>query len=95
MGSLAPLAAEEQDKWDHTSSSCLGEVPVLDLVPGVMTRTVSSVIRAEKEDLKEAARDTLNIIIDLNLDGKVRWVSPSWKDIVGYVIVLGPWLSSI
>jgi len=90
MGSLAPLIAEEQDKWDHTPSPRLGEVPILDLVPGVMTRTVSSVIRAEKEDLKEAARDTLNVIIDLNLDGRVRWVSPSWKDIVGYIVVLNP-----
>ena len=40
-------------------------------------------IREEQDDLKEAAEQTLNIILDLDLDGSVRWVSPSWKDVVG------------
>ena len=40
-------------------------------------------IRAEKEDLKEATEDSFNVIVDLNLDGKVRWVSPSWEDVIG------------
>ena len=48
-----------------------------------MERTISSDIRAEREDLKEAAEQSLNIILDLGLDGIIRWVSPSWKDVVG------------
>lgn len=45
--------------------------------------TASSDIRVEKEDLKLAAEQSLNTIIDLGLDGTIRWVSPSWKDLVG------------
>lgn len=48
-----------------------------------MERTVSQEIREERADLKEAAEQTLNIIVDLALDGRVRWVSPSWTDVVG------------
>ncbi len=48
-----------------------------------MERTASMDIREEREDLKEAAEQTLNVILDLGLDGVVRWVSPSWKDVVG------------
>ena len=48
-----------------------------------MERTPSMAIRAEKEDSKEAAEDSFNVILDLNLDGNVRWVSPSWEDVIG------------
>ncbi|KAK6079105.1 hypothetical protein SCUP515_04138 [Seiridium cupressi] len=48
-----------------------------------MERTLSENIREEREDLREAAEQTLNIIVDLNLDGTIRWVSPSWVDVVG------------
>ena len=48
-----------------------------------MERTASQDIREERADLKEAAEQCLNVILDLSLDGKVRWVSPSWKDVVG------------
>ena len=47
-------------------------------------RSPSSRIREEKEDLKLAAEQSRNTIIDLGLDGTIRWVSPSWKDLVGY-----------
>jgi len=40
-------------------------------------------MREEREDLKEAAEHSLNIIMDLDLAGKVRYVSPSWRDVVG------------
>jgi serine/threonine-protein kinase RIM15 len=40
-------------------------------------------MREEREDLKEAAEQTLNVIVDLDLDGRVKWVSPSWKQVVG------------
>jgi serine/threonine-protein kinase RIM15 len=48
-----------------------------------MARTISEDIRVEREDLKEAAEYTQNVIIDLGLDGLVRWVSPSWQEVVG------------
>jgi serine/threonine-protein kinase RIM15 len=48
-----------------------------------MERTVSMDIREQREDLKEAAEQSLNVIMDLDLDGNIRWVSPSWKDIIG------------
>lgn len=50
---------------------------------GVMERSYSQDIREEREDLKEAAEQTLNVIVDLNLDGTIRWVSPSWVDVIG------------
>ncbi|KUI60869.1 Serine/threonine-protein kinase cek1 [Cytospora mali] len=37
----------------------------------------------EREDLREAAEQTLNVIVDLNLDASIRWVSPSWVDVIG------------
>lgn len=48
-----------------------------------MERTVSEDMRNEREDLKEAAEHSMNIIMDLGLDGKIRYVSESWKDVVG------------
>lgn len=46
-------------------------------------RTESMNIRDEREDLKQAAEQSLNVILDLGLDGIIQWVSPSWKDVVG------------
>ena len=40
-------------------------------------------IREEREDLKEAAEQSLNVILDLSLDCVVRWVGPSWRDVIG------------
>ncbi|KAI1098018.1 hypothetical protein F4804DRAFT_141422 [Jackrogersella minutella] len=48
-----------------------------------MERSLSADIREEREELREAAEQTLNVIIDLNLDGSIRWVSPSWADVIG------------
>jgi len=48
-----------------------------------MERSLSADIREEREDLREAAEQTLNVIMDLSLDGKIRWVSPSWTDVIG------------
>ena len=48
-----------------------------------MERTASVDMRKEREDLKAAAEQSLNIILDLGLDGIIRWVSPSWQDVVG------------
>ncbi|XWW93193.1 hypothetical protein V2A60_001123 [Cordyceps javanica] len=49
----------------------------------LMTRSLSQDIRNEREELQEAASQTLNVIVDLNLDGTIKWVSPSWSDVVG------------
>lgn len=49
----------------------------------VMERSLSQDIREEREELREAAEQTLNTIIDLNLDNTIKWVSPSWTDVVG------------
>jgi serine/threonine-protein kinase RIM15 len=58
---------------------------------GRMERTASQDIREEREDLKEAAEHSQNVILDLNLDGTIRLVSPSWQDVIGTSIdeVLG------
>ncbi|KAL5347474.1 rim15, signal transduction response regulator [Pseudogymnoascus australis] len=48
-----------------------------------MERTLSGDMRMERQDLREAAEQTLNVILDLALDGLVRWVSPSWTDVIG------------
>lgn len=54
-----------------------------DFVRGHMERTASMDMREEREDLKEAAEQSMNVILDLRLDGTVRWVSPSWRDVIG------------
>lgn len=48
-----------------------------------MERTHSMDIREEREDLRKAAEQSLNVILDLNLDGTIRWVGPSWRNVVG------------
>ncbi|EFX04022.1 serine/threonine-protein kinase [Grosmannia clavigera kw1407] len=48
-----------------------------------MQRSLSQDIREERDDLREAAEQTLNAIMDLNLDGTIRWVGPSWNDVLG------------
>ncbi|RYP23773.1 hypothetical protein DL767_008728 [Monosporascus sp. MG133] len=48
-----------------------------------MERSLSQDIREEREELREAAEQTLNVIVDLSLDGTIRWVSPSWVDVIG------------
>ncbi|RYP60119.1 hypothetical protein DL769_008268 [Monosporascus sp. CRB-8-3] len=48
-----------------------------------MERSLSQDIREEREELREAAEQTLNVIVDLSLDGTIRWASPSWVDVIG------------
>jgi serine/threonine-protein kinase RIM15 len=47
-----------------------------------MQRTFSQDIQEGTQELKEAAEQTRNVILDLGLDGIIRWVSPSWTDVV-------------
>lgn len=51
-----------------------------------MERTTSQEIREERADLKEAAEQSLNVIFDLGMDGNVRWVSPTWKNVIGTAV---------
>lgn len=48
-----------------------------------MTRSLSDDMREERDDLKQAAEQTLNVIVDLDLDSRIKWVSPSWKQVIG------------
>ena len=48
-----------------------------------MERSLSEDFRMERDDLKEAAAHSQNVILDLGLDGVVRFVSPSWQDLIG------------
>lgn len=51
---------------------------------GQMERSISQDIREEREDLKKAAEQSVNAIMELNLDGAIRWVSHSWEQLTGY-----------
>jgi len=50
---------------------------------GVMELTNTPDMRAERDDLKEAAEQSLNVIVHLALDGTIRWASSSWTNVVG------------
>lgn len=49
----------------------------------MMERSFSQDIQEGTQELKDAAEQTRNIILDLGLDGTIRWVSPSWTDVIG------------
>ncbi|KAB8292090.1 hypothetical protein EYC80_007835 [Monilinia laxa] len=49
----------------------------------LMERSLSADIREEREDLRQAAEETLNVIMDLSMEGTINWVSPSWMDVIG------------
>ncbi|KAI1422679.1 putative response regulator receiver RIM15p [Xylaria sp. FL1777] len=49
----------------------------------MMERSLSENIKEERKELREAAEQTLNIIVDINLDASIKWVSPSWVDVIG------------
>ena len=51
-----------------------------------MERTNTADMRAERDDLKAAAEQSLNVILDLSFEGNIRWVSPSWADVVGTTV---------
>lgn len=48
-----------------------------------MERTTSENIREEGKELQQAAEQSFNIILDLTLDCHIRWVSPTWTEVVG------------
>jgi serine/threonine-protein kinase RIM15 len=67
----------------NTNPDMLAPPAVSSLRAGLMERSLTEDIREEREELREAAEQTLNVIMDLNLDGTIRWVSPSWTDVIG------------
>lgn len=48
-----------------------------------MERSHTADMRAERDDLKDAAEQSLNVILDLSIDGTIRWVSSSWTEVIG------------
>ena len=78
---MAEAGKEIQQSLAPPVISALRQEATASRIP--IERTSSMDIRAEKEDLKEAAEQSLNVVLDLGLDGVIRWVSPSWKDVVG------------
>ncbi len=48
-----------------------------------LERSLSMDIREEGRDLKDAAEQSLSVILDLDLDDKIRWVGQKWLDVVG------------
>ena len=69
---LPAVTALRQEARDSNPSS-----------PAPMQRTLSEDMREQCEDLKEAAEQTLNVVMDLDMEGRINWVSPSWKEIIG------------
>jgi len=53
---------------------------------GQMERTTSADIREEGKELRQAAEQSLNVILDITLDGKIRWASDTWQDVVGTAV---------
>ncbi|KAE8387470.1 hypothetical protein BDV23DRAFT_124172 [Aspergillus alliaceus] len=53
------------------------------LIPSNRSYSDDNDMQEERADLKEVAEQTLNVIVDLDLDGRIKWVSPSWKQVVG------------
>ncbi|KAL1841377.1 hypothetical protein VTJ49DRAFT_7107 [Mycothermus thermophilus] len=71
------------EEGSDTTPNMLAPPAVASLRAAPMERSLSEDIREEREDLREAAEQTLNVIVDLNIDGTIRWVSPSWVDVIG------------
>jgi serine/threonine-protein kinase RIM15 len=46
-------------------------------------RTIHQDMRGKSRSLKEAAEQSPTVIMDLDLDGHIRWVSPSWQKVIG------------
>ena len=71
------------EEESSSTPNTLAPPVVASLRAGPMERSLSENIREEREELREAAEQTLNVIVDLNIDGTIRWVSPSWVDVIG------------
>lgn len=72
----APLPGAVQALRNETKS---------DSVPGrnQVQRMTTTEVQEQNVHLREAAERPMNVIIDLTLDGKIRWASSSWQDVIG------------
>lgn len=78
------MAGQEASSGQHLVPPSVDRLREMNVVGRFqMERTTSNDIREERDDLKVAAEQSLNVILDLGLDGRIRWVSPSWKDVIG------------
>ncbi|KAL2024194.1 hypothetical protein VTK56DRAFT_9350 [Thermocarpiscus australiensis] len=66
-----------------TTPGTLAPPALTSLRAGPMERSLTEDIQKKRAELREAAEQTLNAIVDLNIDGTIRWVSPSWADVIG------------
>ena len=84
FGIISDMASTESPKQDALAPPVLNALRNQEVGQrATISRTSSTDIRAEREDLKAAAEQSLNVMLDLALDGTIRGVSPSWKDVVG------------
>lgn len=58
-------------------------------LPGTGHRLVGSMLvplDAEQVDLREASADSLPVVMELDLDGRIRYVSTNWETVVGTAV---------
>jgi serine/threonine-protein kinase RIM15 len=88
MYAQQPTTAMGDDKRSNTLlppavAALKQEAAVSNNARQAMERSVSQDMREQREDLKEAAEHSLNVIMDLDLDNRIRYVTPQWKDVIG------------
>jgi serine/threonine-protein kinase RIM15 len=88
MYAQQPTTAMGDDKRPNTLlppavTALKQEAAVSNNARQAMERSVSQDMREQREDLKEAAEHSLNVIMDLDLDNRIRYVTPQWKDVIG------------
>ncbi|KAI9829894.1 MAG: rim15, signal transduction response regulator [Phylliscum demangeonii] len=76
-------AAGDVEAWPSSFLPDSNTDPTVEQAARSATDPVERRMSEDVDPLKEAAEQTLNVILDLGLDGVVRWVSPSWADVVG------------
>ncbi|KAI9653110.1 MAG: rim15, signal transduction response regulator [Alyxoria varia] len=79
---MAQNVSNVQDPPNVKSFGAAGDGRIVNL-RGQMERTHTSELREEGKDLRDAAEQSQNVILDLTLDGLIRWVSPTWPNLVG------------
>jgi serine/threonine-protein kinase RIM15 len=88
MYAQQPTTAMGDDKRSNTLlppavAALKQEAAVSNNARQAMERSVSQDMREQREDLKEAAEHSLNVIMDLDLDNRIRYVTPQWRDVIG------------
>jgi len=62
-----------------------------------MQQVEEAMIIEETEDLRQAAEQSQreNVLVELTLDNVIKWVSPSWQDVIGYFHFFTRWLTCV